>query len=89
MLPHALPSRRFAQYAGLVQDKLMPRYGATWHWAKIEPPPEAARLSAMKAALAQRFPLERFNAARARLDPDNLLGNRLLDQLIGTPRSYS
>lgn len=78
---------RFAEYAGLVQDKLMPKYGATWHWAKIEPPADPQRLDAMRAALAARFPLDRFNAHRARLDPDGILGNRLLDSLlIGGPQ---
>ena len=74
---------RFAEYAGMVQDKLMPKYNATWHWAKIEPPEDAQRLAAMRAALAARFPLERFNAYRSKLDPDNILGNRLLDELLG------
>jgi hypothetical protein len=74
------------EYAGLVQDQLMPAYGATWHWAKIEPPADNPQhLAAMRAALASRFPLDRFNAQRARLDPDNILGNALLDELIGTP----
>jgi hypothetical protein len=41
----------------------------------------------MRSALAQRFPLQQFNAHRARLDPDNILGNQLLDGLIGTPSS--
>jgi hypothetical protein len=63
----------------------MPTYHATWHWAKIEPPEDPKRLAAMRSALASRFPLELFNAQRARLDPDNILGNKLLDQLIGTP----
>jgi L-galactono-1,4-lactone dehydrogenase len=83
----AAPCCRFADYVGLEQDKLMPSYNATWHWAKIEPPTDPQRLAAMRSALAQRFPLERFNAHRARLDPDNILGNRLLDGLIGTPSS--
>lgn len=82
-----LVCHRFADYAGLVQDQLMPGYGATWHWAKIEPPADPARLAAMKAALAARFPLEQFNAYRARFDPENILGNRLLDQLLGTPHT--
>lgn len=79
-------SCRFKQYADMVQDKLMPKYNASWHWAKIEVPKDAQRLAAMKAALAARFPVERFNAYRAQLDPDNILGNQLLDTLLGTPR---
>jgi hypothetical protein len=55
---------RFKEYAGMVQDSLMPQYGASWHWAKIEVPEDPPRLAAMRAALAERFPLQRFNAYR-------------------------
>lgn len=64
----------------------MPKYNASWHWAKIEVPDETQRLAAMKAALAARFPVERFNAYRAQLDPDNILGNKMLDLLLGVPK---
>ncbi|KAF8071296.1 hypothetical protein HT031_001379 [Scenedesmus sp. PABB004] len=76
---------RFREYADLVQERLMPRFGATWHWAKIEAPTSPARLAAMRAALAARFPLGAFAAARARLDPHNVLGSEMLDQLLGPP----
>lgn len=80
-----LMPRRFREYAGMVQDKLMPKYNAVWHWAKIEVPQDPQRLEAMRQALAQRFPVARFNAYRALLDPDNILGNRLVDTLLGQP----
>lgn len=80
---------RFRQYAGMVQDQLMPQYGASWHWAKIEVPEDAQRLAAMRAALAEHFPLQRFNEYRAKLDPDNILGNKLLDTLLGQPGQAS
>jgi L-galactono-1,4-lactone dehydrogenase len=68
----------------------MPAYNAAWHWAKIERPSgNPARLAAMRSALAARFPLQAFNAARARLDPHNILGNELLDELLGTPQGGS
>eukprot|EP00775_Hariotina_reticulata_P014641 gene14641-14789_t len=72
----------FERYAGLVQDKLMPKYAAAWHWAKIEPPASADRLAAMQAALAAQFPLNQFRQYRKQLDPDNILGNHLLDTLL-------
>ncbi|KIY97008.1 hypothetical protein MNEG_10953 [Monoraphidium neglectum] len=82
----------FKRYAALVEDRLMPRYGASWHWAKIEPPTDggdaaaaAARLAHMQAALAARFPLDELNAARARLDPKNILANNMFDTLLGRP----
>jgi L-galactono-1,4-lactone dehydrogenase len=75
----------------MVEDKLMPKYNASWHWAKIEPPADpdpaaaAARLGRMRAALAARFPLARFSAARRELDPKNILGNAMFDALLGAP----
>jgi L-galactono-1,4-lactone dehydrogenase len=69
-----------------VQDRLIPSYNATWHWAKIEPPAQPQRLAAMRQALAARFPLDAFNAQRARLDPDNILGNDWLDGLLGVQK---
>jgi L-galactono-1,4-lactone dehydrogenase len=74
------------RYAGaLVERRMMPRYGAAWHWAKIEPPQGAEDLARMRGALARRYPLDRFNAARAELDPKNVLGNALVDGLLGLP----
>jgi L-galactono-1,4-lactone dehydrogenase len=69
----------------MVEDKLMPPYHASWHWAKIEPPEDPARLAAMKARLAERFPVAAFNAARAQLDPNNILANDMVDKLFGRP----
>jgi L-galactono-1,4-lactone dehydrogenase len=66
----------------MVQSKMMPAYNAIWHWAKIEPPEDQEALAAMRAALAARYPLERFNAARKRVDPDNILANDMVDKLI-------
>ncbi|KAK9839195.1 hypothetical protein WJX81_000695 [Elliptochloris bilobata] len=73
----------FFDYCRLLQDDLMPRYGATEHWAKIE----AHRLepASVSARLAVRFPVERFNAARAALDPKNIMANDVVDILF--PRS--
>ncbi|GBF99677.1 L-galactono-1,4-lactone dehydrogenase [Raphidocelis subcapitata] len=85
-------TKAFKQYGALVEEKLMPRYGASWHWAKIEPPsPDdgagdaAGRLDRMRAALAARFPLERLRAARRELDPKNVLGSGMFDSLLGAP----
>jgi hypothetical protein len=70
----------------MVEERLMPRYGAAWHWAKIEPPagPGAEpRLAAMRAALAARYPLGDLAAARRELDPKNVLGSAMFDRLLG------
>jgi L-galactono-1,4-lactone dehydrogenase len=73
-------ARRFFDYCQLLQDELMPRFGATEHWAKIE----AHRLdpAAARARLAARFPVARFNAARAALDPKNIMANDVIDTLF-------
>lgn len=63
-----------------MEREILPRYGGVPHWAKLE----VERLGADRARqmLAQRFPLEKFNAARARLDPKNILSNHMLDQAL-------
>jgi L-galactono-1,4-lactone dehydrogenase len=81
----------FAAYAALVERELGPRYGATEHWAKVEPGRYAAvegGLEAKRAALAARFGPEvvaAFAAARARFDPKNVLGSPLVDALFPHP----
>jgi L-galactono-1,4-lactone dehydrogenase len=74
----------FRKYAGLVETKLMHKYGAVEHWAKIELPSEddAEGLKRMKARLAGKYPIEEFELARRRLDPRNILGNDLVDTLL-------
>jgi L-galactono-1,4-lactone dehydrogenase len=80
---HAV-TEAFKKYAGLVDTKLMHKYGAVEHWAKIELPSEddAEGLKRMKARLAGKYPLEKFGLARRRLDPRNILGNDLVDTLL-------
>lgn len=38
---------------------------------------------AARELLAAKFPLQKFNAARATLDPKNILSNRMLDDALG------
>lgn len=80
----------FAAYAARVERELGPRYGATEHWAKVEPARYAAAggLDAKRAALAARFgpdAVASLAAARARLDPKNVLGSPLVDALFPHP----
>jgi L-galactono-1,4-lactone dehydrogenase len=89
-LPEDAAQRRqvteaFGRYRRLVERELMGRYRAVEHWAKIEAPLEAAELAAARARLAARYPVGRFLEARRRLDPKNVLGNRLVDELLGSP----
>lgn len=80
------PPQAFRRYAALVHGRLSPKYGAATHWAKLEVPQDGAELAAARAALAARFPLAEFNAARAEVDPKNVLANSWLDTLVGGSR---
>lgn len=62
-----------------------PRYNAAVHWAKLEVPESEAAREALRASLRARFPVDRFNDARARLDPQGVLSNDWLDALFGKP----
>jgi len=93
--PGAEPGRRravqsaFEAYRrGLHAAVLAPR-GAAEHWAKVELPGSEAELVALRRALNARFPLERFNAARQELDPNNVLGNDLVDALLPRTRVFT
>lgn len=74
---------RFFEYCKLVEQKLMPKYDATEHWAKIEVP-HLDRQAAIER-IARRYPVDKFNAARRELDPKNILANDIIDTLM--PRS--
>lgn len=73
----------FKQYASLVEKRLMPKYGATCHWAKLEVPESEAGLKAVRQRLAARYPVQEFNKRRAELDPRAILANDWLVQLFG------
>jgi L-galactono-1,4-lactone dehydrogenase len=66
-----------------VESRLVPQYNAAVHWAKVEPlQHDAPALCALQARLAARFPVDRFNAARVRLDPHNVLGNEIVEAMF-------
>mmetsp|Transcript_9296 Transcript_9296/g.29910 ORF Transcript_9296/g.29910 Transcript_9296/m.29910 type:complete len:524 (-) Transcript_9296:110-1681(-) len=72
----------FWDYNAVCRRQLWPKYDAHQHWAKIEPPADAAERAAVRRRLRDRFPVDEFNAARRELDPKNILSNRLLDALL-------
>jgi hypothetical protein len=61
---------------------MMPKYGATWHWAKLEVPEGEAEVAGIKGRLAERFPVVRLNELRAVYDPKNILSNRIVDAVM-------
>ena len=70
------------RYKRLVEQRLLERYGAVEHWAKIELEGVAKDVQARRKRLHSRYPISAFQAARRELDPDNLLGGRIVDALF-------
>lgn len=58
---------------------------ATSHWAKLERPKSMWQLVDTQLFLQTRFPLRLFNEARDIYDPKNILGNDLLNLVLGKP----
>ena len=81
----------FEEYANIMH-KVGEKYGAVPHWAKIELPGlvngdiceshNAAKLKELKLRLQNRYDMNKFKAARASLDPGNVLSNTLLDIIL-------
>lgn len=70
----------FFDYCKLMEEKVMPRYDAAEHWAKIE----VGHLDTQAAAdrIARRYPVDKFNAARRELDPKNILANDIINSIM-------
>lgn len=76
----------FAAYAQLCEREVMPKYGAKWHWAKLEPGEDAERLVRVQEYLKERYDVRRFNHVRHTLDPQNNLGNKWLNAVLPLTR---
>ena len=78
----------FKSYSEVVQERVMPKYNAAWHWAKLEVPRSAqgqvdeGKMDRIRKKLGAKYPLDLFNAYRSMLDPKNILANEWLDQVI-------
>jgi L-galactono-1,4-lactone dehydrogenase len=79
----------FERYSGLCEEKLMPAYGAKWHWAKLETEfkwkrkdDEFVRLEWVRQYLRDHYDVSRFNHVRRTLDPQNNLGNQWLNDVL-------
>jgi len=71
----------FRKYAERHADQTF-KYKGIFHWAKVDLNfHQGGRLAALRENMAQRFHMEGFRAARQRLDPRNILGNRLIDEV--------
>lgn len=72
----------FRSYAEMCEQRLMPKFDAKWHWAKLEAGEDKERLAWVQAYLRKHYPVERFNAVRLTLDPENNLGNPWLNAVL-------
>lgn len=61
-------------------------YDAVSHWGKLELPETGSNFLKLRHLMKQRYPLEKFNAARLYYDPKNILGNELVDTVLGRPK---
>lgn len=72
----------FAKYANLEEAKIMPKYGAVEHWAKLEI--DRSDPEALQRRMQLKYPTQDFAAARQRLDPKNILSNRIVEAVFPT-----
>ncbi|CAE8686870.1 unnamed protein product, partial [Polarella glacialis] len=73
---------KFREYGQRHAD-LTFKYGGAFHWGKIDLDFHlGARLEEMQAAMRSRFDIAAFCKARRELDPQNVLGNKLIDTVF-------
>jgi L-galactono-1,4-lactone dehydrogenase len=77
----------FERYTFMCEQKLMPKYDAKWHWAKLENSflPES-RGPVIREYLGKYYDVPRFNQVRRTLDPENNLGNVWLNFVLPLTR---
>ena len=73
------------QYCDLARE-VGSRYGVVSHWGKLEMPTTGENFLKLRELMELRYPLQKFNAARSYYDPKNLLGNNLLNTILGRPK---
>jgi L-galactono-1,4-lactone dehydrogenase len=73
------------QYCDLAREVGSP-FGAVSHWGKLEMPTTGENVLKLRQLLSSRYQLEKFNAARLYYDPKNILGNDLMNTVLGTPK---
>jgi len=75
--------QKFREYAMRHADQTF-KYDGVFHWAKIDLNFHSGeeRLAAMRQSYRQRFDVDGFNKVRRSLDPKNILGNTLTDEVF-------
>lgn len=62
------------------------QYNIVSHWGKLEMPTTGNNFLKLREVMEYRYPLKKFNAARMYFDPKNILGNNLIDTILGRPK---
>jgi len=77
---------KFREYVHLCEDELLPKFGALWHWAKLEPPAadDAEGRGRLRRYLRQHYPVDRFNSLRRRWDPKGILASDFIEACFGS-----
>jgi L-galactono-1,4-lactone dehydrogenase len=75
--------QKFKEYAMQHAD-LTFKYGGVFHWGKVDLAFHEGqrRLEDLRSNFRERFDVQSFVEARRRLDPNNILGNRLIDTIF-------
>jgi hypothetical protein len=47
-----------------VEEKLMPRFNATWHWAKLEVPESEAERKKIQSRISKRYPVAKVRGGK-------------------------
>eukprot|EP00521_Asterionellopsis_glacialis_P013703 CAMPEP_0195298530 /NCGR_PEP_ID=MMETSP0707-20130614/23665_1 /TAXON_ID=33640 /ORGANISM="Asterionellopsis glacialis, Strain CCMP134" /LENGTH=638 /DNA_ID=CAMNT_0040360675 /DNA_START=38 /DNA_END=1954 /DNA_ORIENTATION=+ len=71
------------QYCDLLQKVGGGELNAVSHWAKQEIPGTVWDILELQESMEIKYPLDKFNAARSFLDPKNILGNSLINLIMG------
>jgi hypothetical protein len=75
----------FKKYADRETNALGEKYGIRTHWAKIELPDDPDARADARRAVENRYDLSGFRASRASYDPKGVLGNDMIEGLVGDP----
>lgn len=63
-------------------EKFWPAIHGVEHWAKIEMPSSDEERLALQVRMAKKYPLDVFNAVRALMDPNQILGSPLMSVIL-------
>ena len=76
----------FKKYADRETNTLGEKYGIRTHWAKIELPDDPDARADARRAVETRYDLSGFRELRASYDPKGVLGNDMIEGLVGDPK---